>query len=280
MDFDAAAYRERIRLAADALRSASPVVPEAAIVLGSGLGPLADAIGEPSVLPYDRIPGFPKATVPGHEGRFVFGRLAGRPVVAMQGRFHHYEGHDIHDVVLPVRVLSSIGVRTLVLTNAAGGMGPGMAPGCLMVIDDHIGLFADSPLRGANLDEFGPRFLDVTRAYDKNLADLAYAVGQSLDLPVHRGIYAYCKGPQFETPAEIRLLQALGASAAGMSTVPEAIAARHGGMRVLGVSCITNLAAGLSSKPLDHEEVLEVGRLAADGMIRMLTAVIGRMGGA
>jgi len=237
-------------------------------------------VEQPTVVPYEEIPGFPKVTVVGHQGRFVFGTLHGRSVAVLQGRFHHYEGHDIHDVVFPVRVLQTLGVRTLILTNAAGGMDPAMKPGCLMLIEDHIGLFGESPLRGPNLDEFGPRFCDQTHVYDPALVDLADRCAKEIGLHFVRGVYAFCRGPQFETPAEIRMLRSLGASAAGMSTVPEAVVASHGGTRVLAVSCITNLAAGISKSPLNHEEVLQVGREAADGLIRLLGAVLSRMGDA
>ena len=278
MDFDAVAYRERIRSASAAIQGVLRRPPVIAVVLGSGLGLLADSVDDAISLAYEDIPGFPLVTVVGHSGRLVFGSLSGQDVVVMQGRFHPYEGHDIHDVVFPVRVLQTIGVRTIILTNATGGIDPALHPGDLMVIRDQIGLFCESPLRGANLDEFGPRFCDMSHIYDEKLIDIAGRCAEELGIPLRTGVYAYCKGPQFETPAEIRLLAGLGASAVGMSTVPEAIAAVHGGLRVLGISCVTNFAAGISSKPLDHEEVHEVGRASADRLTRLLKSIIGRIG--
>ena len=278
MDFDVEAYRERIRKANDSILGAISKVPDIAIVLGSGLGPLADSVVDPKYISYEAIPGFPRVTVVGHQGRLVFGTLRGRDVVVMQGRFHHYEGHDIHDVVFPIRVFQALGVKTLILTNAAGGLGPSMRPGSLMLIDDHVGLFGESPLRGANLDEYGPRFCDMSRVYDAEMLEIAAVCGKELGLDLHRGVYCFCRGPQFETPAEIRLLRSLGVSAVGMSTVPEATVASHGGMKVLALSCITNLAAGLSTAPLNHEEVLQVGRESAAGLIRLLENTVERLG--
>ncbi len=278
MDFDVDAYRERIGKASSTILGAISRIPDIAIVLGSGLGPLADSVEDPTYLPYEEIPGFPRVTVVGHQGRLVFGTLRGRDVVVMQGRFHHYEGHDIHDVVFPIRVFQTLGIRTLILTNAAGGLGATMRPGSLMLIEDHIGMFGESPLRGANLDEFGPRFCDMSRVYDEELIETAANCGKELGLDLHRGVYCFCRGPQFETPAEIRMLRSLGVSAVGMSTVPEATVASHGGMKVLALSCITNLASGLSKSPLNHEEVLQVGRESAAGLIRLLENTVERLG--
>ncbi len=278
MDFDVDAYRERIRKATDSILGSISKVPDIAIVLGSGLGPLADSVMDPKYISYEAIPGFPRVTVVGHQGRLVFGTLRGRDVVVMQGRFHHYEGHDIHDVVFPIRVFQALGIRTLILTNAAGGLGPTMRPGSLMLIEDHVGLFGESPLRGANLDEYGPRFCDMSRVYDSDMLETAAICGKELGLDLHRGVYCFCRGPQFETPAEIRMLRGLGVSAVGMSTVPEATVASHGGMKVLALSCITNLAAGLSTSRLNHEEVLQVGRESAAGLIRLLENTVERLG--
>lgn len=278
MDFDVDAYRERIRKATDSILGSISKVPDIAIVLGSGLGPLADSVVDPKFISYEAIPGFPRVTVVGHQGRLVFGTLRGRDVVVMQGRFHHYEGHDIHDVVFPIRVFQALGIRTLILTNAAGGLGPTMRPGSLMLIEDHVGLFGESPLRGANLDEYGPRFCDMSRVYDADMLETAAICGKELGLDLHRGVYCFCRGPQFETPAEIRMLRGLGVSAVGMSTVPEATVASHGGMKVLALSCITNLAAGLSTSRLNHEEVLQVGRESAAGLIRLLENTVERLG--
>lgn len=273
----ASLYRQRIRQAADAISAAFPATPDLLIILGSGLGALADDVQNPVVLPYANIPGFPQTTVPGHDGKLLLGLWNGKTVAVMQGRFHFYEGHPMDDVVLPIRVMQQLGVHTVLLTNAAGGVDPNMHPGDLMLIRDHIGLWAESPLRGTNLDEFGPRFPDQSQVYDRGYASLAADCARELEIPLHEGIYAYCKGPQFETPAEIRLLRLLGATAVGMSTVPEAIVAAHGGMRVLAISCITNLAAGMLDQPLNHREVLEVGERVAARTIRLLSMIIGRL---
>jgi purine-nucleoside phosphorylase len=267
-------YRSRVEQAAACIGMTYPEKPAVLIVLGSGLGELAGQIDQPVYLPYDQIPGFPAATVPGHKGRFVFGRWGQRVVAVMQGRFHAYEGHSPEDIVLPIRVMQKMGVRHLILTNAAGGIHEEMVPGDLMLIRDHISFWVDSPLRGLNLDEFGPRFPDQTQVYNRHLGDLAIKCGCELGAPLREGIYAYCRGPQFETPAEIRLLRLLGASAVGMSTVPEAIAAAQGGMRTLAISCITNLAAGMLDQPLNHEEVLAVGNSAAQRTMALLTRVL------
>lgn len=235
-------------------------VPEIAVILGSGLGRLADFIEGKQEIPYGEIPNFPNTTVPGHEGKLIFGRLGDRNVVAMKGRFHYYEGHDMGTVVYPVRAFGLLGIKNLIVTNAAGGVNTGFEPGDLMLIRDHISFFAENPLRGENLDELGPRFPDMSAAYDRTLQKVAQACAERIGIDLKYGVYAYCKGPSFETPAEIRALRALGADAVGMSTVPEVIVARHMGMRVLGISCITNMAAGILDQPLTHEEVMETGK--------------------
>jgi len=270
-------YATRIKQAADRISASFPHQIDVLLVLGSGLGALAAKVGHPVVLDYTDIPGFPAATVPGHAGKLFLGSWGQKKIAVMQGRFHYYEGHNMQEVTLPIRVMQSLGVKTLILTNAAGGMGEGMKPGDLMQITDHISLFMESPLRGANLDEFGPRFIDQTQVYSQRLGELAQTVAAEQGTLLHRGIYCYCKGPQFETPAEIRLLRQLGASAAGMSTVPEAIVATHGGMSVLGLTCVTNLAAGLSGQPLSHKEVLDVGAQASGKMIDLLSGVLDRL---
>ncbi|MDW7659447.1 MAG: purine-nucleoside phosphorylase, partial [Bacillota bacterium] len=223
----------KIDAAAALIRQAAETKPELLLVLGSGLGSLAEQVEKPVILPYEDLPGFAGTSVQGHQGRLLLGRWSGRFVAVMQGRFHYYEGHNMRDVVLPIRVMQRIGVRRLILTNAAGGVDPAMTPGDLMLINDHIGIFAESPLRGFNLDAFGPRFPDQSRIYDPMWLDLARRCATDLAMKVHEGVYAWCRGPQYETPAEIRLLARLGANAVGMSTVPEAITAVHGGMKVL-----------------------------------------------
>lgn len=260
--------------AADYLRPYWTRQPRLAIVLGSGLGAMADAVSRAVSVDYSDIPGFAAATVAGHHGRLVIGDWDEVPVVVMQGRFHYYEGHDLPAVVRPMRVLQRLGVTTVILTNAAGGLDPDMAPGDLMLLSDHLGFFSESPLRGPNLDLFGERFIDQTQVYDRALRRIAIESAARLGLPLREGVYAYSRGPQYETPAEIRALRLLGADAVGMSTVPEAIVARHGGQRVVAISCISNMAAGMLDQPLNHQEVMEVGQRVANRTIRLLSAMI------
>ncbi len=275
---EATATAACIQTAARAIRAHwGARAPRIGLVLGSGLGPLAEQLQDAVALGYEQIPGFPSVTVPGHQGRLLCGRLAGREVAVMQGRFHYYEGHAPTDIAFPIRVLRAAGIGILLLTNAAGGVNRAFAPGDLMLITDHIGLFCEPVLRGPNLDDIGPRFPDQSRVYDRELAAIARAAAVGLDRPLQEGVYVYCKGPQFETPAEIRLIAALGGDAVGMSTVPEAVAATHCGMRVLGVSCITNAAAGLLDQPLSHDEVLAAGRQLSARAIALITGVIGRL---
>ncbi len=264
----------RITAAATFLTQNWPEPPQVLLVLGSGLGLVADELQDPVRVPYQAVPGFPETTVAGHQGCFVFGRWADRPLAIMQGRFHYYEGHDMETVVLPIRAFRQAGVKRLILTNAAGGTRRDMTPGDLMLIEDHLGLFAPSPLRGPNLAAFGPRFPDQSQVYDRAWLAQAQACAHSLGLAVRTGIYAWCRGPQFETPAEVRALTGLGADALGMSTVPEAIAAAHSGMKVLGLSCITNLAAGLLDQPLSHDDVMAVGNRAARRSRDLLQAIL------
>ncbi|MEX0326047.1 MAG: purine-nucleoside phosphorylase [Puniceicoccaceae bacterium] len=232
-----------------------------AIVLGSGWGPVVDRLmkieGE---LAYGDIPGFPVSTVEGHAGRLVWGRMAGVPVYCMQGRFHYYEGYSLEAVTLPMRVFSELGLQGVLLTNAAGGITEGFYPGGLMVIQDHINFMGDHPLRGPNMDSFGPRFPDMTAAYDPVLRECLRRAAMEAEVSLLDGIYLAVSGPSFETPAEIRMFQQLGADAVGMSTVPECIVARHSGLRVAGISCITNVAAHLGGVPLSHEDVARTAR--------------------
>ena len=267
-------YRQDIKAAADVIRTRFNDSIDWLLVLGSGLGQLADGIEDPVIINYSDLPGFPQSTVPGHAGRFIIGRWSGHNVAVMQGRFHYYEGYDIAETVLPIRAMQALGVKNLLLTNAAGGMADGMRPGDLMLITDHISLWAESPLRGPNLDEFGSRFIDQTSVYDQEYQTIMKKQAIALGINIHEGVYSWCRGPQFETPAEIRLLKLVGASAAGMSTVPEAITAAHGGMRTVAVSCITNLAAGISGQKLSHEEVMETGAKAADATIALITSFL------
>ena len=230
-----------------------------AIVLGSGLGDMADEINDAAIIDYHDIPHFPVSTVLGHKGRLVIGQLEGRRIMCMQGRFHYYEGYSMADVVYPIRVMKVMGIGSLFLTNAAGCVNKEWKPGDLMIIEDHIKLIADSPLRGANPDGLGPRFFDMTRAYDKTLIRIAGMEAEKLGINIRKGVYMLFTGPAFETPAEVSFARIAGADAVGMSTVPEAIAASHMGMHTLGISCLTNMAAGILDQPLNHEEVLETG---------------------
>lgn len=252
--------------------------PKIAIVLGSGLGAIADAMSGKQEIPYGEIPGFPRATVAGHQGTLLFGELEGVPVVAMKGRFHHYEGHDMETVAYPIRVFRRMGIGNLLLTNAAGGVNRSFVPGDLMALSDHIGLWADSPLRGPNEDMLGPRFPDMSKVYDPLLIQLADHAADRIGFELRHGIYAWCRGPAFETPAEIRALRVLGADAVGMSTVPEAVAARHMGMRILAISCITNMAAGMLDQPLTHEEVMQTGKIVEKRFSALISGIAGQWG--
>lgn len=243
------------------------------IVLGSGLGGLGDRIEDAVRIPYRDIPGFPVSTVPGHKGMLVCGTLEGRRVLCMQGRFHFYEGYEMDRVVYPIQTMKVLGVDQLLLTNAAGCVNTAWKPGDLMLITDHIKLIPQSPLRGPNPDELGPRFFDMTHAYDPKLQAYARATAKALGVTLREGVYMLFTGPNFETPAEVRAARILGADAAGMSTVPEAIAAAHMGMHTMGISCMTNMAAGILDQPLNHKEVLEVGnRVSAtfEALVRAL----------
>ena len=247
------------------------------VILGSGLGDYAEALEDAVKLPYSEIPGFPRSTVAGHAGMWCCGTLYGKRVVMMQGRFHYYEGYGMKDVTLPVRVMQKIGVKTLVVTNAAGGVNLGYHPGELMVIGDIFSMTAQNPLIGPNLDAFGPRFPDMSSAFDKELRALAHECANEQGFALREGVYAQMTGPTYETPAEIRMLRTLGADAVGMSTVPEVIVARHGGMRVLGISCITNMAAGILDQPLNHAEVTETANRVKGQFRNLLDRIIEKM---
>ena len=250
---------------------------EIGIILGSGLGDYAEALEDAVKLPYSEIPGFPRSTVAGHAGMWCCGTLHGKRVVMMQGRFHYYEGYSMKDVTLPVRVMQKIGVKTLIVTNAAGGVNLGYHPGELMVIGDMFSMTAQNPLIGPNLDAFGPRFPDMSCAFDKELRALAHECANEQGFALREGVYAQMTGPTYETPAEIRMLRTLGADAVGMSTVPEVIVARHGGMRVLGISCITNMAAGILDQPLNHAEVTETANRVKGQFRNLLDRIIEKM---
>ena len=268
---------------------ASPV--STAIVLGSGLGAFADQIENAVRIPYAEIPGFARSTVEGHAGQLVLGELRGVGVAVQQGRFHYYEGYDMEQVMLPVRAFGLLGVKNLILTNAAGSLNSDMTPGSLMLITDHLNCLGVNPLRGPNDDRFGPRFPDLTEVYDREFLQIASEEAdviaqerlengrdKTLTDFLHRGVYCALSGPTYETPAEIKMYRQLGADVVGMSTVPEAIGARHMGMRVLGISCITNLAAGMGDQPIDHSEVMETGVRVADVFKELLGRVVARIG--
>ncbi|HEX8853695.1 MAG TPA: purine-nucleoside phosphorylase [Pyrinomonadaceae bacterium] len=248
-----------------------------ALVLGSGLGAFAEDLADSVALAYEEIPGFARSTVEGHAGRLVFGTIEGVRVAAMQGRFHFYEGYTFEEVTFPVRALSLLGVKSLVLTNAAGGLNNAFTEGALIVISDHLNLMGANPLRGANDARFGPRFPDMTHVYDQEYQDMAIREARCMGLELRRGVYAGLTGPSYETPAEIRMLRLLGADAVGMSTVPEAIVARHMSMRVLGLSCITNMAAGVLDRPIDHAEVMETGARVRQTFADLLRRVIPKL---
>ncbi|ACB85240.1 purine-nucleoside phosphorylase [Natranaerobius thermophilus] len=233
-------------------------VPSIGLILGSGLGSLADEIENVNYIPYQDIPHFPESTVKGHKGRLAIGKLESKTVMAMQGRFHYYEGYDLKEVTFPVRVMQNMGIDKLIVTNAAGGIDLNFSVGGLMLITDHINFFGANPLRGKNDDRLGTRFPDMTYAYDPELREVAKQAANELDIGLYEGVYLGVPGPSYETPAEIKMARTIGASAVGMSTVPEVIAANHGNMNVLGISCITNMAAGIQDKRLTHKEVEEV----------------------
>ncbi len=261
----------------DAIRDRIPFKPQVAVVLGSGLGEFTSCLEDRAEIRYESIPGFPRSTVLGHEGKLVFGRLNGKKVVCMQGRVHYYEGYDISDVVMPVRLLRMMGADTLILTNAAGGINREFTPGDLMCISDHISDFVPSPLRGENLDELGVRFPDMSEVYDKGLCLKLMQAAEAVGVDLKTGVYVQLSGPNYETPAEIRMLERLGADAVGMSTAVEAMAARHAGMRVCGVSLITNMASGISETELSHAEVTGVADKASESFQKLLSMFIGML---
>jgi purine-nucleoside phosphorylase len=270
----ALSYYDQVHAAAERVRSTSTTTPDVAIVLGSGLGSFASSIESASTIPYGDIPNWPGSTVVGHEGRLVVGEIAGHRVVTLSGRAHFYEGHDLRTVTFATRVLGVLGVKTLILTNAAGGINTAFVPGDLMVIDDHINLLGSNPLVGPNDERFGVRFPDLTHVYSPRLRRLADDTAAAQGIALRHGVYAACHGPSYETPAEVRYLRLIGADAVGMSTVPEAIVARHMGIEVLGISCITNFAAGVLPQPLNHAEVLETAQRVRLTFIAVLNGVI------
>jgi purine-nucleoside phosphorylase len=271
-------YIEEVDEAVAAVRKrAGDAVPDVAIVLGSGLGDFAGQLTDAVSIPYGDLPHWPASKVIGHEGRLVIGSLAGKRVAALSGRAHFYEGHDLRTVTFATRVIGRLGVKALILTNAAGGINTALTPGMLMIMDDHINLLGSNPLVGANEDRFGARFPDMSEVYSKRLRGLADGVAQAQGLRIGHGVYVAVHGPSYETPAEIRAFRTMGADAVGMSTVPEAIVARHMGVEVLGISCITNAAAGVLPQPLNHSEVMDVAKQVKGAFAALLEGIIARL---
>ncbi len=266
----------RAEHAARTIRSRTTAEPRIAIVLGSGLGAFADDFSEAVRIPYNEIPGFVTSTAQGHAGSLVSGIVEGVPLLAMQGRVHYYEGYSLEEVTFPVRTFKLLGIETLILTNAAGGIDVQLSQGALMVISDHLNLMGVNPLRGPNDERFGPRFPDLTEVYSRDLQQLIVDEAKEIGVVIRRGVYAALSGPSYETPAEIHMLRSFGADAVGMSTVPEALVARHMGMHVAGISCITNMAAGISEAPINHEEVMETGERVRTMFTQLLRRVIVR----
>lgn len=269
--------KQAIEKAASYLREKISTPPRIGLILGSGLGVLADEIEEAVKIPYEQIPEFPVSTVEGHAGQLVYGRLEGAAVIAMQGRFHYYEGYRLDQVTFPIRVMKALGVKELIVTNAAGGVNERFQPGDLMIITDHINNMGNNPLIGPNDPELGVRFPDMTEAYSKRLRNIAKEVAANLRIPIQEGVYVANTGPSYETPAEIRMIRAIGGDAVGMSTVPEVIVARHAQIEVLGISCISNMAAGILDQPLTHDEVMETTERVKANFLRLVKGIIAEM---
>lgn len=265
---------EYLKKSADYILSKIDFKPEIAFVLGSALGSLSEEIENPIVIEYEEIPNFLISTVESHAGQLILGKLNGKNVVCMSGRFHYYEGYDFEELVIPIRVFHLLGVKTVILTNAAGAVNPSYTPGEIMIIRDHIKLMGASPLRGPNVEEFGPRFIDMTETYTRELRDLAKRSAEKINMKINEGVYYFTPGPQLETASEVNALRILGADAVGMSTVTEAITAVHCGMKVLGLALMTNMAAGVIEKPISSEEVYEIGRQSSQKFKELLREII------
>ncbi len=268
-------YSERIHAAANFIAERTSIRPQVGLILGSGLGDYADTLENRTVIPFSAIPDFPQATVEGHAGAFVFGTRAGQSVVALQGRLHYYEGHSMQDLTLPVRIMALLGVKTLILTNAAGGVNYNFVPGDLMLMTDHINYSGANPLIGANMPEFGPRFPDVSDLYSRDLRRKILNNAAAQGIALQQGVYMMFSGPNYETPAEVRMARIVGADAVGMSTVPEALVAAQCGIKVVGISCITNMAAGILNQPLNHQEVMEIAAQVHDKFHNLVTLILG-----
>jgi purine-nucleoside phosphorylase len=269
----------KIKETVDFVRARCIQAPALGLILGSGLGAFADSLKDRAVIPFSELPYFPSITVLGHSGNLITGNVEGIPIVVLQGRFHLYEGHALEDVAFPARVLCCLGIRRLIVTNAAGGISTAFRPGDLMLITDHINLTGLNPLVGPNLDELGPRFPDMSEAYDSAMQEIALEVARQKRIALRQGVYLGLVGPSFETPAEIRMCRTLGADAVGMSTIPEVIIANHMGVRVLGISCITNMAAGIFPKMLTHEDVIAAADGVSDTLQSLLRGIIARLAG-
>jgi len=267
-------YSAKLTKARDYLMERVRILPELGVILGSGLGAFADLVLDKQVIPYKDIPHFPISTVEGHAGQLVFGKVEGRTVVVMQGRFHYYEGYSMHEVTFPIRVMQVLGVTGLIVTNAAGGINPDFHPGDLILIKDHLNMMGDNPLRGGNLSTLGPRFPDLSDAYNRDWRQKALVIAKELGINPQEGVYAAMSGPNYESPAEIRFLRSVGADMVGMSTVPEVIVANHGGMRVLGISCVTNMAAGILDQKLSHVEVMETASRIEKQFVHFVQALV------
>lgn len=268
---------QKLLTCVESVKAKTDFRPEVGLILGSGLGDYADGIQAAACVPYEEIEGFPVSTVKGHKGRFVFAYVGNVPVVMMQGRVHYYEGYPMSDVVLPTRLMGMLGIKKLILTNAAGGINPAFRPGDFMMITDHITTGVPSPLIGANLEELGPRFPDMSEVYSKRMQDVIRAAASACGIALQEGVYVQLTGPNYETPAEIRMCRGWGGDAVGMSTACEAMAARHMGLEVCGISCITNLAAGMSQTQLDHKEVQETADRVSASFKRLVAELIGRI---
>lgn len=263
--------------AANFLKGKYTKSPRIGLILGSGLGVLADEIENPVKIPYEEIPNFPVSTVEGHAGQLVIGNLSGKEVVVMQGRFHYYEGYPFNQVTFPVKVMKELGVQTVVVTNAAGGVNQSFEPGDLMIISDHINNMGSNPLIGPNDSKFGARFPDMSEAYSKELRTLARDVASKLNIRIQEGVYVGNTGPSYETPAEVRMIRTIGGDAVGMSTVPEVIVARHAGLKVLGISCISNMAAGILDQPLTHDEVIETTEKVRADFLKFVKEIVNQI---
>ena len=275
--FDAERYYQTLLDCVRQIKERTDFIPDTAVVLGSGLGHFVEAMDVAAEIPYSEIDGFPVSTVAGHQGKLVFGEIGGKKVAAMQGRVHYYEGYDVHDVVIPIRVLKLLGAKTAVFTNAVGAINTDYRPGDFVALRDHISSFTPSPLVGENIAQLGERFTPVTDLYDKGLRELAISIGQEKDIRVHSGVFLQVTGPQYETPAEIRMFRLLGADTVGMSTAIEATAAKHMGMRVCAINCVTNMAAGIYDSVPSHAEVTAIANKAGKDFSTLLKELITRM---